>query len=265
MPLCRSAVRAADGQRQQDERQQDLTSASKAEADDPGVVRVLAALQVHDVQAPHEVVEAPPAGAPGDDLARPAIDVEMGVVAHSHPPAVHRPAQLERRAVGVDAADFDHFRRAGIARHDLADRVGGAEARQKPAGGRIGQPLLAVGEIDFPARPVGARLQRMPVTWRALRPAAPPAGRRHCIGLGGAIRCSPRTSSIGLTTITSPETVQNSIGNADQPAQPDVPAAQPRTNSPHSNLPVTHRFEGPPGSWSSLLTPPASNRRRRTR
>ena len=38
-----------------------MPSDSDAEAHDPRVVRVLAALQVHDVQAPHQVVEAPPA------------------------------------------------------------------------------------------------------------------------------------------------------------------------------------------------------------
>ena len=162
----------------------------KAEADHPRVVGVLAALQVHDVQAPHEVVEAPPAGAPGDDLARSAVDVEMGVV-------VIRTRQpfIARRSSSGGLSASTRVTATTLAVPVSAPSIPCA-ASAAPNGGSSGRwpdrPTgSAVGKVDFPARPVGPRLQRHGDDLRRTSTGAT-SGPPTLIGFGGAIRCSPR-------------------------------------------------------------------------
>ena len=157
-----------DRHRQQDEREEGRHQRRDAEAQDPRIVGVLAGLQIHDVEAPHPLVDAPEARAPGDDLAARGIDVKMRPVAHPDLPRGDWPAQVERRPGRVGAGDADHLGLAGGAGRDFARRVGGRIAGEQAPARRIGEAAAAIGEAEHPARPRRARFDRQALEAAAL-------------------------------------------------------------------------------------------------
>ena len=130
--------------------------------------------EIHDVEAPHPVVEAPEARAPGDDLAARGVDIEMRPVAHPDLPGRDFTAEVDRRPRRVGTGDAGDLGLACVARHHLAHRVGGRIAGQQAPARWVGEAAAAIGEAQHPARPMSARLDRQALEAAAPRRAARP-------------------------------------------------------------------------------------------
>ena len=155
-------------------------------------------------------------------VARAGVDVEMGAVAHRHRPGRDRPAQVERRIgpcrCGVTDGDSG---RAAVARHHFAHRVGrrrAAAARRRSPDRRAREPPSAKASTQR-----GPAARGSSVSLASLRPVDPrarPAGRRARTAPGRQARRCRALPRSGAATITTPDSVQNSIGTPTiQPSQ----------------------------------------------
>ena len=198
------------------------------------------------MQAPHEVVDAPPGGPLSDDLARGGIDVEMGAIVHHHLPRRDRPAEVDRRLVGIGSADRAKVRRAGIAGHHLLGRIRCRQRRKQGAGVGAGEARGAIGQRNDPARARGALLEVQGLKWHPREGGRDEhAGHSHRLGLGHQMAAAHLLDRL-------PHHDQAADGphqqrKADDPAEPDVPTAKTRTNSPH----------GAPKRGSACRSPPS--------
>ena len=184
-------------------------------------MRVLAAAKVHDVEPPHPVVEAPPAGARGDDRAAVGGDEDVGAVGQIDLPGRDRTAEFERRTGGIGATDCldARARREARAATSAAASAALSGGRSRPVAGsasRVGPSFTSITH-----RGPAARCSRL--TLASGRPATTDgktAGAPSTTGAAGPSRSVPRTSSIGFHTMMRPDNAQNRNGTpTSQPSQ----------------------------------------------
>ena len=207
-----------------------VTNANQAEADDQRVVRILAGLEVHDVKAPHPVVEAPQAGAPGDDLARFARRRRNGC---RRPSRTCQAAIGRRKSIGglagsvrVTAATVALPR---VARHHFArPRRRPTSGGSQRAGRGIGKAASCRRAIATTQRGPAARCSSVSDASDTLERRRRRAARGSCSG--GWRR---RSRSVAAHFLDRPRD-HHQAGHrpeqhrqADDPAEPDVPAAKP--------------------------------------
>src|SRR5690606_29840473 len=100
---------------QQDAAQQGRERADYGKTDQDRVMRILPRLEIHDVQAPGKIVDAPSRCMQRDDLACMVVDMKRGPGGIAHFPcgraAAHSTVRLSRWQIG----DLLDLARAGIA------------------------------------------------------------------------------------------------------------------------------------------------------